>query len=57
MTRIYGMDAVEAKTLDDSVELNKFNDPIDCEEFDITIERAEEIIRDDQNLIYADIED
>ena len=49
------MDAIEMKQKDPSVILNKYNDPIEEAEEDISLEKAEEVAREDANLIWTTI--
>ena len=54
--RLYGFEAIEAKKENCEIKLNKFNDPIEEERFDISISAAEDIAHEDPGLVYADVE-
>jgi hypothetical protein len=49
-----GYDAIEEKRKNNSVFLNKYEDPIEDARYDISIEDAEEIAAEDPSLIYAE---
>ena len=48
-----GHEAIELKESDDSVKLNKYNDPIEEAREDISADEAREIAKEDPSLIYA----
>lgn len=56
MEKLTGQEAIEYKKINPNAELNKFNDPTEEERFDISIDDAEDIIREDPGLIYVEIE-
>ncbi len=56
MTIITGHDAIEiAETF--NMGLSKYNDPIEWERDDLTIEEAHDVAREDPSLIYIDSDD
>ena len=57
MKKLTGIKAIEYKRLHPEVELNKYNDPTEEERFDLSVEDAEEIARDDAGLLYVEIDD
>jgi len=50
-----GLEAIESKEEDDSVVLNKYNDPIEDARENLSVEEAREIVKEDPSLIYAKI--
>ena len=57
MKKIKGIEAIEYKKNHPNVELNKYNDPTEEERFDLSVEDAEEIAREDAGLLYVEIDD
>ena len=60
MKKIKGIEAIEYKKNHpnpSTVELNKYNDPTEEERFDLSVEEAEEIAREDAGLLYVEIDD
>ena len=54
-TRLYGQGAIDYKRRHPDAELNKFRDPIEEALDDIDVDYAEEVMREDPNLIYVDV--
>lgn len=57
MTKLTGHDAIEAKRENSEVVLNTYDSPIDSAQEDITIEQAEEIAREDDSLVWAEVQE
>lgn len=55
--RITGTEAIEYKKLHPTTELNKCSDPIECELYDISVEYAEGVAREDASLIWCEGEE
>jgi len=56
-TLLRGQEAIEYKRLHPEVEINKRTDPTEEERFDIDLEYAEEIAREDAGLLYVELDD
>ena len=54
--KIIGHEAIEYKKNHPEMELNKYNDPIEGELFDLSVSEAEDIAGEDPNLIYIEID-
>ena len=54
--RLHGIKAIEWAKAND-LELCKYNDPIENERFDLTIDEAMDIYREDPGLIYIDVDE
>lgn len=52
---LWGQRAIDYKNRHPEAELNKYNDPIEDALSDISIEKAEDVCRDDQHLIWIEI--
>jgi hypothetical protein len=57
MRKLKGQDAIEYKVNHPEAELNKYNDPIEDERFDLSIDEAWDVCREDPSLIYVEIDD
>ena len=51
-----GQEAIEYKRTHPVAELNKRNDPVEEERFDIDLEYAEEVAREDAGLLYVELD-
>lgn len=54
MSKLTGWEAIEYKKSNPDAELNKYNDPIEEERFDLSFEEAEDVAREDPSLIWAE---
>lgn len=54
--RLFGIDAINYKEQYPEAELNKYSDPIEDARDDISIEYAKEVMCDDPNLVYVDVD-
>lgn len=57
MRTLRGQDAIEYKLLHPEVELNKRTDPMEEERFDLDLEYAVEVAREDAGLLYVELDD
>jgi hypothetical protein len=55
--KLTGQDAIEYKVNHPEVELNKHSDPVEEERFDLSIDEAWDVCREDPSLIYVEIDD
>lgn len=54
--RLTGYEAIEAAEKNPDVMLNKYNDPIDGDRYDLSLEEAREVATEDPSLIWAEVE-
>jgi hypothetical protein len=54
--RLTGQDAIKAKNILKSTVLCKFGDPVEGPKSDIETEFAEDVIREDPQLVYTDVD-
>lgn len=52
-----GQEAIEYKRTNPEAELNKRTDPVEEERFNIGLEYAEEVAREDAGLLYVELDD
>jgi hypothetical protein len=57
MKTLRGQEAIEYKRLHPDAELNKRTDPTEEERFDVGLEYAEEVAREDAGLLYVELDD
>jgi hypothetical protein len=57
MRIVRGQEAIEYKRIHPDAELNKRTDPTEEERFDIDLEYADEVAREDAGLLYVELDD
>jgi hypothetical protein len=57
MRIVRGQEAIDYKRLNPEAELNKRTDPVEDERFDVDLEYAEEVAREDAGLLYVELTD